>query len=340
MSVVLVTGGTGFVGSHVARRLCEEGFPVRVLARRSSPLLLVDSLPVEIVRGDLLDPESLRNALAGCEVLFHVAADYRLWARDPQELYRNNVEGTENILSAAKAAGVKHIVYTSTIGTVGFRADGTPATETDFPDHAALVGAYKTSKFQAEQRALRYASDGLPVVIVNPSAPVGEGDRKPTDTGKIIVDFVNRRMPAYLDTGLNLVDVRDVAEGHLLALRHGRPGERYILGGRNMDFKEILDALGRITGIPSPGLRIPYGVAWWAGVVNGAISQVTGRPPMVPLDGVRIARHKMFVSSAKAERDLGYKAGPVEAALQRAVTWFREQGMTPREQGMMRSETR
>jgi len=264
----------------------------------------------------------------GCEAVFHVAADYRLWALNPQELYRNNVEGTEKILAASKAAGVSRVVYTSTVGTIGFHANGTPASEADLPDRQALVGAYKTSKFQAEQVTLRYAGEGLPVVIVNPSAPVGEGDRKPTDTGRIIVDFVNRKMPAYMDTGLNLVDVRDVAEGHLLAFRKGRPGERYILGGRNMHFKEILDTLARITGISSPRLRIPYGVAWWAGAVNGVFSQVTGQRPMVPLDAVRIARHKMFVTSAKAERDLGYRTGPVEAALERAVKWFHERGMT------------
>ena len=324
----LVTGGTGFVGSHVVRRLCQEGFAVRVLARRTSPLQLLDSLPVEVVIGDLLDADSLRKAVAGCEAVFHVAADYRLWARDPREIYRNNVDGTGQVLAASRAAGVSRVVYTSTVGTIGFHADGTPATEADFPDRAALVGAYKISKFQAEQVALRYAGEGFPVVVVNPSAPVGEGDRKPTDTGKIIVDFLNRKLPAYLDTGLNLVDVRDVAEGHLLAFRHGRPGERYILGGRNMDFKEILDALARITGIPSPRLRMPYGVAWCAGVVNGVVAQITGRRPMVPLDGVRIARYKMYVSSEKAERDLGYRAGPVEAALERAVQWFHEQGMT------------
>jgi len=324
--MLLVTGGTGFVGSHVVRRLCKEGFAVRVLARRTSPLQLLDSLPVEVVIGDLLDADSLRKAVAGCEAVFHVAADYRLWARDPREIYRNNVDGTGQVLAASRAAGVSRVVYTSTVGTIGFHADGTPATEADFPDRAALVGAYKISKFQAEQVALRYAGEGFPVVVVNPSAPVGEGDRKPTDTGKIIVDFLNRKLPAYLDTGLNLVDVRDVAEGHLLAFRHGRPGERYILGGRNMDFKEILDALARITGIPSPRLRMPYGVAWCAGVVNGVVAQITGRRPMVPLDGVRIARYKMYVSSEKAERDLGYRAGPVEDALERAVHWFHEHG--------------
>jgi dihydroflavonol-4-reductase len=326
--MLLVTGGTGFVGSHVVRRLCQEGFAVRVLARRSSPLQLLDGLPVEIAIGDLLDAESLGKAVAGCEAVFHVAADYRLWARDPQEIYRNNVDGTEQVLAAARAAGVGRVVHTSTVGTIGFHADGTPATEADFPDRAALVGAYKTSKFQAEQAALRYAGEGFPVVVVNPSAPVGEGDRKPTDTGKIIADFVNRKLPAYLDTGLNLVDVRDVAEGHLLAYRHGRPGERYILGGRNMDFKEILDALARITGVQSPWLRMPYSVAWLAGVANGAVAKITGRRPMVPLDGVRIARYKMYVRSDKAERELGYRSGPVEAALERAVEWFREHGYT------------
>jgi dihydroflavonol-4-reductase len=312
----------------VARRLCEEGFTVRVLARRSSPLQLLDSLPVEIAIGDLLDAESLRKAVAGCEAVFHVAADYRLWARDPREIFRNNVEGTEQILAASRVAGVRRVVYTSTVGTIGFHADGTPATEAEFPDRSALVGAYKTSKFQAEQAVLRHAGEGFPVVVVNPSAPVGEGDRKPTDTGKIIVDFVNGRLPAYLDTGLNLVDVRDVAEGHLLAYRQGRPGERYILGGRNMDFKEILDALARITGIPSPRLRMPYSVAWLAGAANGVVAQITGRRPMVPLDGVRIARYKMYVRSDKAELELGYRSGPVEAALERAVEWFHQHGHT------------
>ena len=327
MSNALVTGGTGFVGSHVVRRLCAEGFAVRVLARRTSPLRLLESLPVEVVFGDLLDPESLRNAVTGCDSVFHVAADYRLWARHPQELYRNNVEGTENILAAARTAGVNRVVYTSTVGTIGFHRSETAATEEDFPDPQGLSGHYKRSKFLAEQVALRFAREGFPVVIVNPTAPVGEGDRRPTDTGKLILDFLNRNMPAYLDTGLNLVDVRDVAEGHLLALQRGQPGERYILGGQNMSLKQILDTLAGITGLPSPRFRIPYTVAWCAGAVNTVLAQCTGRPPRVPLEGVRMARYKMYASSAKAGRELGYKPGPVEGALKRAVQWYREQGM-------------
>ena len=327
MSYVLVTGGTGFLGHHIVRKLCAEGCSVRVLARRTSPLDLVESLPVEVAFGDLLDRESLRKAAAGCDTVFHVAADYRLWARHPQELYRNNVEGTEQILAAAQEAGIRRFVYTSTVGTIGFSKNGAEGTEEDFPTPRALSGHYKRSKFLAEQVALRYARQGFPVVVVNPTAPVGEGDRRPTDTGKIILDFLNRRMPAYLDTGLNLVDVRDVAEGHWAAMLRGKPGERYILGGQNMSFKEILDTLARITGLPSPRVRIPYGVAFCAGAVNSAVAFLTARPPRIPWDGVKMARYKMFVSTAKAQRELGYRAGPVEAALERAVEWFRNHGM-------------
>ena len=326
MSYVLVTGGTGFLGNHIVRKLCAEGFSVRVLARRTSPLDLLESLPVEVAFGDLLDRESLRKAAAGCDTVFHVAADYRLWARHPQELYRNNVEGTEQILAAAQEAGIRRFVYTSTVGTIGFTS-GAEATEADFPNPRALAGHYKRSKFLAEQVALRYARQGFPVVVVNPTAPVGEGDRRPTDTGKIILDFLNRRMPAYLDTGLNLVDVRDVAEGHWAAMLRGKPGERYILGGQNLSLKEILDTLARITGLPSPRVRIPYGVAFCAGAVNSAVAFLTGRPPRIPWDGVKMARYKMYVSTAKAQRELGYRAGPVEAALERAVEWFRNHGM-------------
>src|SRR3990172_11575261 len=327
MSNALVTGGTGFVGSHVVRRLCAEGLTVRVLARRTSPLRLLESLPVEVVFGDLLDPESLRKAVAGCDTVFHVAADYRIWARHPQELYRNNVEDTEQILAVAQESGIRRFVYTSTVGTIGFSKNGAEGTEEDFPTTRALSGHYKKSKFLAEQVALRYARQGFPVVVVNPTAPVGEGDRRPTDTGKIVLDFLNRNMPAYLDTGLNLVDVRDVAEGHLFAWRRGRPGERYILGGRNMSFKAILDTLSQITGLPSPRLRLPCGVALCAGAANSFLARLSGRPPLIPLDGVRMARYKMYVSSAKAERELGYRTADVEPALERAVQWFRSQGM-------------
>lgn len=327
MDKILVTGGTGFIGNHIVRRLCCENFSVRVLARPTSPLDCLKSLPVEVATGDLSDKESLKPAVEGCQVVFHVAADYRLWAAHPEELYRSNVDGTANLLAAAFDHGVRRVVYTSTVGTIGFPENGCAGTEESFPDPEQLAGHYKRSKFQAEQIALRYAREGHPVVVVNPTAPVGEGDRKPTDTGKIILDFLNRRMPAYIDTGLNLVDVRDVAEGHLAALNRGRPGERYILGGRNMTFKEILSALAEITGIPAPSVRLPYTAAWCAAAVDTFLAGFTGRPPRAPLEGVRMARHKMWVSSAKAERELGYCAHPVEKALERAVEWFRNNRM-------------
>jgi dihydroflavonol-4-reductase len=326
MSEVLVTGGTGFVGHHVVRRLAAEGFTVRVLARASSPTKLLAGLPVAIVHGDLTDPPSLQRAVKGCSAVFHVAADYRLWARHPEELYRSNVQGTEELLKASRQAGVERVVYTSTVGTLDFSKNGQPATESEVPDPATLSGPYKKSKFLAEQVALRYAREGLPVVIVNPSAPVGEGDRKPTETGKMILDFLNRKMPAYIETGLSLVDVRDVAEGHLAALRRGRPGERYILGGRNMSFREILETLGKMSNLPSPSLRLPYGVALCAGVVDSWIARILHREPRIPLEGVKMARHKMYVSSAKAELELGFRAGPIEPALERAVVWFGENG--------------
>ena len=324
MSTILVTGGTGFIGNHLVRRLCAEKLPVRVLVRPTSQLACLESLPVEVASGNLTDPESLKRSVAGCRTVFHVAADYRLWARHPEELYRNNVDGTANMLAAAFDAGVTRFVYTSTVGTIGFAEDGTEGTEADFPDPRHLSGHYKRSKFLAEQRALDYARDGHPVVIVNPTAPVGERDLRPTDTGKIIVDFLNRKMPAYIDTGLNLVDVRDVAEGHLAAMTRGKPGERYILGGRNMSLKLILDTLSRITGIPSPAIRLPYGIALCAGAVDTFLSVFTGKPPRVPWEGVKMARHKMFVSSAKAGRELDYHPGSVENALERAVEWFRK----------------
>jgi dihydroflavonol-4-reductase len=326
MSRVLVTGGTGFIGHHVVRRLCAVGFAVRVLARPTSSSALLEGLPVEVVSGDLTDPTSLRPAVQGCSAVFHVAADYRLWAAQPQELYRSNVEGTEQLLRAAREAGTERFVYTSTVGTLAFSRNGKPATEESVADLAKLAGHYKRSKFMAEQVALRYAREGFPVVVVNPSAPVGEGDSRPTETGKMILDFLNHRMPAYIDTGLSLVDVRDVAEGHLAAMRLGRPGERYILGGPNMSFRDILAALGRIAGMPAPTVKMPYSVALCAGALDSCVAKILRRPPRIPLEGVRMARYKMFVSSAKAEQELGYRPGPVEPALERAVQWFRENG--------------
>jgi len=328
MGKILVTGGTGFIGNHIVRRLCAERMAVRVLVRPTSQLACLESLSLEVTTGDLTDPASLRRAVEGCTIVFHVAADYRLWARHPAELYRNNVEGTANMLAAAFEQGVSRFVYTSTVGTIGFPANGVEGTEETFPDPGQLAGHYKMSKFQAEQLALRAAWEGHPVVVVNPTAPVGERDRKPTHTGKIILDFLRGKMPAYIDTGLNLVDVRDVAEGHLAAMTRGRTGERYILGGRNMSFKEILDALARITGLQSPSLRLPYGVALCAGAADTVLSEWTHRPPRVPWEGVRMARHKMYVSSRKAERELGYRPGPVESALERAIEWFRNNQMT------------
>ncbi len=322
MAKTLVTGATGFVGSHVARRLCEQGHRVRVLAREASPLDALHELPVEVVHGDLREIGSLEGAVAGCSAVFHVAADYRLWAPDKQELYRSNVEGTENLLCAARAAGVERVVYTSTVGTLRFTRDGRPSAERDRADWKALAGDYKRSKFLAEQAALRHAREGLEVVIVNPSTPVGEGDRRPTESGKMILDFLNRRMPAYLDTGLNLVDVRDVAEGHLLAYEKGRAGERYILGGENMSLKEIFDLLGRLSGLPSPKLRMPYTVARLAAGMDEWLSGIRRTAPRIPLEGVKMARYKMYVRSDKARQELGYNPGPVEAALQRAVDWY------------------
>ena len=326
MKRVLVTGATGFIGNHVARRLCSEGFSVRALVRPTSPVAALEGLPLETVIGDLTDPRSLRQAVTECAAVFHVAADYRLWARHPDELYRSNVNGTEALLQAAGEIGVERFVYTSTVGTLQFSRNGRVAQETDAAQLSQLAGHYKRSKFLAEQVALRYAREGLPVVVVNPSAPVGEGDRKPTETGKMILDFLNGRMPAYIDTGLNLVDVRDVAEGHLAAMQRGRPGERYILGGRNMSFREILETLGRLTGLPAPRWRMPYSVALCAGAVDTWFAGIRNRPPRVPLEAVRMARYKMYVSSDKAQRELGYRPGPVEPALERAVRWFQGNG--------------
>jgi len=318
----LVTGATGFLGWHVARKLLERGHKVRALVRPSSRLRELDAEPVT---GDLRDPMSLERAAAGCGLLFHVAADYRLWARDPGEIYRSNVDGTRNVLAAARQAGVERVVYTSTVGCIGIPPGGI-GDETSPVSLDDMTGHYKRSKFLAEQAALEHAGSGLPVIIVNPTAPVGDHDVKPTPTGKIILDFLRGAMPAFVDTGLNLVDVADVAQGHLLACDQGRPGERYIVGCQNLTLEQILEKLAAVSGRTAPKRRIPYAIAFGAGMASTAWARITGREPRVPLEGVRMARKKMWVSHDKARRELGFEPVPVEGALRRAVEWFRQNG--------------
>ncbi len=278
-----------------------------------------------MVTGDLRDRESLARAVTGCGAVFHVAADYRLWAKDPSELYRSNVEGTRNLLAAAREAGVEKVVYTSTVGCIGIPRDR-PGSEDVEVHLEEMTGAYKRSKFQAEQVALEFAGAGFPVVIVNPTAPIGDHDFKPTPTGKIVVDYLKGAMPAFVDTGLNLVDVEDTSEGHLLALERGRPGERYILGCENLTLEQILTRLAGISGGKAPRWRIPYAVAYMAGLASTGWANLTGMEPRAPLDAVKMARKKMFVSPDKAKRELGFNPGPVDGALQRAVDWFRANG--------------
>jgi dihydroflavonol-4-reductase len=323
----LVTGATGFVGSHVARQLVSSGENVRVLVRPTSNFKLLEDLRVERVEGDLRDAGSIERAMRGVRRVFHVAADYRLWTQHPEELYESNVEGTRRLIAAAERAGVERIVYTSTVATIAVPQHGAA-----LPNEATaarleeMIGHYKRSKFLAEQVALDAAKAGAPVVIVNPTAPVGPGDWKPTPTGRIILDFLLGKMPAYVDTGLNVVAVEDVAAGHLLAAEKGRSGERYILGGRNMTLKEILDALAAITGRRAPRLKLPHVVALAAGYADEWYSRLAGREPQIPVEGVKMSRHKMFVESDKAARELGYAPGKIEAALERAVRWYEDNG--------------
>jgi dihydroflavonol-4-reductase len=322
----LVTGGTGFVGTHVVRVLLAEGRAVRCLARPNSRRDNLQGLAVEIVEGDLTDAPSLARAMRGVATLYHVAADYRLWARNPEELYRANAGGTENVLSAAAQAGVSRIVYTSSVAALGLTEDGSPANEETPVVRDRIVGHYKRSKYDAERVALEWAKRGLPVVIVNPSTPVGERDIKPTPTGQMIVDFLTRKMPAYVDTGLNLIDVRDVARGHLLAAEKGRIGERYILGNRDLTLKEILETLSRLTDLPAPTIRLPHAIPLVFGAVSSAAARITGRPPRVSLDSVRMSMHRMFFDAGKAVRELGLPQTPIEEPLARAVEWFRANG--------------
>jgi len=316
--ITLVTGASGFIGWHVARMLIESGQRVRALVRPGSR---VGELEVEVAQGDLRDPDSLQRAVAGCGLVYHVAADYRLWAAHPEELYESNVGGTRNLLQAARTAKVERVVYTSTVGCIGVPEDGV-GDESNPVDIGDMSGPYKRSKFQAEQTALEFARDGFPVVIVNPSAPIGDHDVKPTPTGKIVKDFLKGDLPAFIDTGLNLVDVRDAAKGHLLAAERGRPGERYILGCENLTLAEILRRLARLSGRKAPSIRLPYGVAYAAGVASTAWANLTGVEPRVPLDAVRMARKKMWVSHEKAKRELGFEPAGVEGALSRAIDWF------------------
>jgi len=322
----LVTGASGFVGSHVARLLVERGVQLRVLVRPQSNLKALEGIPAERVYGDLRDPQSLDAAVEGVDRVFHVAADYRLGASNPQDIYDANVAGTRNLLEAASRAGVRRVIVTSSVATIAVDRGNTLPNESTQARLEEMIGHYKRSKFMAEQEALRAASQGVPVIVVNPTTPVGPGDWKPTPTGRVIVDFLNGRMPAYVETGLNWVPVEDVAIGHWIAAEHGRAGERYILGGRNMLLKEILDALARISGRPSPRVRLPHAVAMAAGYADHVFSRMLNRQPRIPLEGVRMARHKMFVDCSKAAQELGFEAGPVEDALARAVRWYEQNG--------------
>jgi dihydroflavonol-4-reductase len=321
----LVTGASGFLGSHIARQLVARGEPVRVLLRPSSQNRAIADLPLEYVTGDLRDTESLDKALAGITRVFHVAADYRLWAKDSKDIYDSNVGGTKNILAAAKRAGVQQFIYTSTVATIAVDRPAPPNEKTD-AKLEEMIGHYKRSKWMAEREALNAAKEGFPVIVAMPTTPVGPWDWKPTPTGKIIVDFLNGKMPGYVDTGLNFVGVEECAAGHLLVAEKGKVGERYLLGSENLTLKQVLDLLANITKLPAPMLKLPHGVALGAAYASTFFSRLVGKEPGIPVEGVKIAQHKMFVDCSRAQRELGFKAGPVSAALQRAVAWYEANG--------------
>jgi dihydroflavonol-4-reductase len=321
----LVTGAAGFLGSHVARLLVARGETVRVLVRASSSNRAISDLSLEYVTGDLRDVASLDRAMAGVKRVYHVAADYRLWAKKPQDIYDSNVGGTKNLLAAAKRAGVEQLIYTSTVATI---AVDRPELPNEFTDAKLeeMVGHYKRSKWMAEREAMQAAKEGLPVIVAMPTTPVGPWDWKPTPTGKIILDFLNGKMPGYVETGLNFVGVEECAAGHLLAAEKGKAGERYLLGAENLTLKGLLDLLAQITGLRAPGMKIPHGVALGVAYVESAFSRLVGKEPQIPVEGVKIARHKMFVDASRAQRELGFRPGPVAAALERAVRWYRANG--------------
>jgi dihydroflavonol-4-reductase len=327
---IFLTGATGFVGHHVAKALAAEGASLRLLVRKTSNLANLEGIRGETHIGDLADPESLRPALAGCDALMHVAADYRLWIRDPAAMYRANVDGTRELLRLAREAGVPRVVYTSSVATMHFRTDGLIINEDTPVSLADMVGHYKRSKFLAEQEAIKAAEAGQPVIILNPTTPIGPNDQKPTPTGRIFVDFLNRKFPAYMDTGLNLVDVAEVARTHVAALTVGTPGRRYILGGENLTLKQILDKMSAITGIPSPTVKIPFAVAaTYAFFEEWITGRIRGREPRATLEEVRMGRKKMFASSAHAQQELGFRIMPVYPAMRAAIEWFRAHGYAP-----------
>ena len=327
---IFVTGATGFVGHHVARALADSGAQLRLLVRKSSNLVYLDGIGGEAHVGDLAQPETIKPALAGCDAVMHVAADYRLWIPDPQAMYRANVDGTRALLAMAREAGVRRFVYTSSVATMGFRKDGLIVNEDTPVSLEMMVGHYKRSKFLAEQEAIKAAEAGQAVMILNPTTPIGSHDAKPTPTGRIFVDFLNRKFPAYVDTGLNLVDVSEVARTHVAALEVGTPGQRYILGGENLTLKQILDKMSAITGIPSPTVEIPFAVAaMYAFFEENITGRLLKKEPRATLEEVRMGRKKMFASSARAQQELGFRVAPVYPAMRAAIEWFRANGYAP-----------
>lgn len=324
--IALVTGATGFVGSAVARRLLAEGFELRLLSRKNSDRRNVDGLDATVVVGDLTDTASLQRAVEGCDAVFHVAADYRLWAPNPDELYQANVDGSRTLVAAAHAAGVARIVYTSSVAVLGIPKNGTPGDERTPVTVADMVGHYKRSKFLAEEAVRELAAQGAPVVIVNPSTPIGPRDVKPTPTGRVVRDAAAGRMPAFVDTGLNVAHVDDVAEGHLLAYRKGKLGERYVLGGDDMSLREILATIADIAGRRAPKIQLPHAAVMPVAYFAEALSRFTGRAPVATVEEIRMSKKRMYFSCAKAKRELGYAPRPARAALEDAVRWFRDNG--------------